>query len=167
MKTIKKVLDDMRDTAIYYRNDGNESHNAYELLMSFHRDIEEAVKALVADRDNWRKQALAEDARANAATGEKSSQVGNAAVTRKALKHIEKLAREFVLVNYYISEFPKMLLDAIQPALSAPARNCDVYQTKDSLLKAIHDDREYLQSPIKERESVVDFILTEVKGETK
>ncbi len=39
---------------------------------------------------------------------------------REALEHVEKLAREFAAGNYYVSDFPKMLLDAIQPALSAP-----------------------------------------------
>lgn len=85
--------------------------------------IEEAVKALVADRDNWREQALAEGARANAATCK--------------------------------------VFEIACAARSTPPRNCDVYQTKDSLLKAIHDDRGYLKDPIKERESVVDFVLAE------
>ena len=51
---------------------------------------------------------------------------GNTAAMREALEHIKKLAREFSVGNYYISEFPKMLLDVIRPALVAPPRNCDV-----------------------------------------
>lgn len=51
---------------------------------------------------------------------------GNAAALREALEHVEKLAREFAVGNYYVSDFPKMLLDAIRPALSAPPRNCDL-----------------------------------------
>ena len=55
----------------------------------------------------------------------------NMKAMRDALKHVEKLAREFAAGNYYISDFPKMLLDAIRPALSAPPRNCDVGTVKD------------------------------------
>lgn len=52
--------------------------------------------------------------------------VGNLAAMREALEHVEKLAREFAAGNYYVSDFPKMLIDAIRPALSEPPRNCDV-----------------------------------------
>lgn len=53
-------------------------------------------------------------------------QASNTKVMREALEHVEKLAREFAAGNYYVSDFPKMLLDAIRPALAAPPRNCDV-----------------------------------------
>ena len=50
----------------------------------------------------------------------------NVKAMREALERVEKLAREFAAGNYYVSDFPKMLLDAIQPALAAPPRQCDV-----------------------------------------
>ena len=106
--------------------------------------------------------------------------VGNAAKTREALKYLRDASREFchliynskynrVMDKYKYAEVAK-IRDAIANAglvLSTPARNVDVYQTKDSLLKAIHDDRGYLQDPIKERKSVVDFVLAEAKGEAQ
>lgn len=55
-----------------------------------------------------------------------SQQSLNMAKAREALKRVEKLAREFDCGNYYINEFPKMLLDAVQPALTEPPRNCDI-----------------------------------------
>ena len=94
--------------------------------------------------------------------------------TREALKYLRDASREFchrILNSKYIGIMDKYkyaevarIRDAIANAgltLAAPARNCDVYRTKDSLLKAIHDDRGYLIDPIKERESVVDFVLAE------
>lgn len=62
---------------------------------------------------------------ASRAIAEKSSEVGDAAKLREALEHLDKLAREFAVGNYYVSDFPKMLRDVIQAALAAPPRNCD------------------------------------------
>ena len=53
-------------------------------------------------------------------------EANNMAAMREALEHVEKLAREFAVGNYYVSDFPKMLLDAIRTALATPPRNCDV-----------------------------------------
>ena len=66
------------------------------------------------------------DALKSSAAPSPSGAIGNAAKLREALKHVEKIAREFACGNYYISDFPKMLFDAIRPALSAPPSNCDV-----------------------------------------
>ena len=60
MKTVDEILRDMRCGIIpKHRHDR-------ELLMNFADRFEAAAKALEADRDNWRRQALDEDARANA-----------------------------------------------------------------------------------------------------
>ena len=48
-------------------------------MRSYADRIEAAAKSIEADRDNWRRQALDEDARANAATIKDSLTVGNAA----------------------------------------------------------------------------------------
>ena len=61
---------------------------------------------------------------------------GNAAAMREALEHVEKLAREFAAGNYYVSGFPKMLLDAIRPALAAPPRACDI-MPEENLIKVV------------------------------
>lgn len=53
-------------------------------------------------------------------------QESNTKVMREALEHVEKLANEFAAGNYYVTEFPKMLLDAILPALSGHLHNGDV-----------------------------------------
>ena len=60
-------------------------------------------------------------------------EVGDCAKLREALEHLDKLAREFAAGNYYISGFPKLLQSVIQSALSAPARNCDVYEHDEAL----------------------------------
>lgn len=61
METINDIVREMRCGMIpKHRHDR-------ELLLNFSDRIEAAVKALEADRDNWRRQALDEDARANVA----------------------------------------------------------------------------------------------------
>ena len=45
-------------------------------------------------------------------------------------------------------------------AVSAPARNCDVYNTRDKALKACFENRGYCSSPIDERKSVISFMLS-------
>ena len=80
----------------------------------------------------------------------------NAAAMREALEHVEKLAREFAVGNYYVCDFPKMLLDAIRAALAARARNCDRFQTElDAQLAFLNDvwlisvEKEPMQKPDK------------------
>ena len=91
--------------------------------------IEAAAKSIEADRDNWRRQALDEDARANAATIKESLTVGNSAAIREALKAL------VCVIDKYDSENPlwwnsgakgvKPLKDALA-ALTSPPRNCDI-----------------------------------------
>lgn len=117
METADNILREMRDWAKYPNYDIEQFRDMLDLADR----IEVAVKALVADRDNWRRQALAEDAMANAATCENSSQVGNAAKMRKALEgliaNIEMRSSTFGL-NVVVDT--KTFLDA-KAALSAPA----------------------------------------------
>lgn len=60
MKTINDIIAEMR-------KDMPRVIDAKVILRNYADRIEAAVKALIADRDNWRRQALDEDARANAA----------------------------------------------------------------------------------------------------
>ena len=88
-----------------------------------------AAKSIEADRDNWRRQALDEDARANAATIKDSLTVGDAAAIREALEALVGV------IDNYDSKNPlwwhsgakgvKPLKDA-RAALTAPPRNCDI-----------------------------------------
>ena len=61
METINDIVCEMR-------KDIPRVVDAKVILRNYADRLEAAVKALVADRDNWRCQALDEDARANAAT---------------------------------------------------------------------------------------------------
>ena len=65
-----------------------------------------------------------------ARTAEKSSAVGNAAAMREALKDVlEKIDRwrtDGVMEHWQYSQ----LFDIADSALSAPARNCDIYKNK-------------------------------------
>ena len=137
METIEDIVADMRKRfEPYAKSDSNDArYVAYLGYAEFADRIEAAAKALEADRDNWRKQALAEDARANATT-EKSSQVGNTAEIREALEeliaNIEMRSFSFGL-NVMVDT--KTFLDA-KTALSAPARNCDLYTTEDEAWEA-------------------------------
>lgn len=88
--------------------------------------IKSAVKTLEADRDNWRRQALDEDARANA-THKDSLEVGNAAAMREALSDACYTMFNFLKTQYgsCYEEMAKAL-DKAKSVLSQPPRNCDV-----------------------------------------
>ena len=168
METIKDIIAEMSGLArVDEESDEMVPRKHMSLALSAYASrIEAAAKALEADRDNWRDQAFAEASRANEAQSVTDCNHLNMAKAREAL-HEAQSALSSAVDHYLMKDDAKRCLVVVNEALSAPARNCDLYQTKDSLLKAIHDDREYLQSPIKERESVVNFILAEAKGETK
>lgn len=101
--------------------------------------IEAAVKTLKADRDNWRRQAFDEDARANA-TRDKSSQVGNVAELREAVKSLLDLLYDFgideetVLISHadpvkresMHTDRTLAVLRKAKAALSEPLKNCEV-----------------------------------------
>lgn len=78
----------------------------------------------------------------------------NMAKMRKALEHVEKLAREFAAGNYYLSDFPKMLLDTIRPALAAPpepqgdgAKMREAMESISSILKGFDFDNQNAPTP--------------------
>lgn len=91
--------------------------------------------------------------------------VGNAAKMREALEHVEKLANELAAGNYYVSDFPKMIHDAIQPALSAPARNCDLYTSRSDAWVEFRKKNQ--QSWYEDLHlNFPDWLFAEAKGET-
>lgn len=109
--------------------------------------IEAAAKSIEADRDNWRRQALDEDARANAATIKDSLTVGNAAAMRDACANIAEYAKtaachtEDAHLLGYLNQIERWA----EAALSAPPRNCDdleVCSDYDESDEAIREERE-------------------------
>ena len=90
METIDDIAVEMRRGMIpKHRHDR-------ELLLNYADRIEAAAKALEADRNNWRRQALDEDARANAATCEDSSQVGDADRNCDKYRNVDELYNQFM-----------------------------------------------------------------------
>ena len=91
-------------------------------------DMMDMAEIVIADRDNWRRQALDEDARANAATIKDSLTVGDAAAIREALEALVGV------IDNYDSKNPlwwnsgakgvKPLKDA-RAAIAEPSRNRD------------------------------------------
>lgn len=66
MRIADEILREMREIAVRCDlDDGYDLNDAAEDVREIADEIEAAVKALEADRDNWRKQALEEDERAN------------------------------------------------------------------------------------------------------
>lgn len=141
-----------------------------ELLLKYADRIEKASKALDADRDNWRRQALDEDARANAATCEKSLQVGNAAKMRAALEELIYGWDIFIngmeedLDGHYPdhyqarrSDYEKRIHKA-KAALAEPLRNCDV-GTIEEQRKRFHKEYFSKRSKLKRRWSLAEGAL--------
>ena len=122
-ETIEDIVEEMR---------GNADHNhalieVSKYLTEIADRIEAAAKSIEADRDNWRRQALDEDARANAATIKDSLTVGNAAAMREALKELVGVIDKYDSGNplWWNSDAKgvKPLKDA-RAAIAAPPRNC-------------------------------------------
>jgi hypothetical protein len=127
MKAIEEILREMRKMGENYSiSESNDCrYVAYWLGTTFADRIEAAVKALEADCDNWRRQALDEDARANA-THKDSLEVGNAAKMREVLDEIRVAA-----MSDYEPD-ADYLIETCNAALSAPPRNCDIMSLDDA-----------------------------------
>lgn len=181
METIDDILCNMREFA-----DEQEKNNYYDLralstdsFRAYSDLIESAVKSLEADRDNWRRQALDEDERANliqsvtncnqlkdVPTTEKSSQVGNAAALREALDEIRVAA-----MSDYEPD-ADYLIEKCNAALAKPPRNCDrlldsvtaikSYQEKTGLNK--HQVPLWTAAQIY---ALIDWLFAEAKGVNK
>lgn len=139
---------------------------AHRIEAAYRREVEDAIAATV--------KASAKSASEVYEPHIQPAQVGNTAKMRDALEHVEKLAREFAVGNYYVSDFPKMLLDAIRPALAAPPRNCDIYRTKKERDAAYKKYREYVimsnANPFIAQDEMMpkeNWLFAEAKGEDK
>ena len=66
------------------------------------------------------------------------TQHGNAAKMRNALERIDKLTREFVAGNYYLTDFPQMVLDTVATALSAQPTNSEEYAKPNLCKTCLH-----------------------------
>lgn len=132
METINDIVREMRTLGRLDEKSTDRIPRSFQALglRTYADRIEAAGKALEADRDNWRRQALDEDARANAATYEKSSQVGNAEKMREALEAFVQLANDGVIQPRTYGEAEHhcfcALRDQVVSALAEPLRNCDV-----------------------------------------
>jgi hypothetical protein len=150
MKMIKDIIAEMR-------KDMPRVVDAKVILRNYADRIEAAAKALEADRDNWRKQALAEDARAN-----EVQSVGNAAKMREALLGIQKEVAEMVKIYNAPLE---TIASYVNYGLIARPRNCDLYATDGEAYQA------YLTAMKNATEKTYVYfepwLFEKVKGETK
>jgi hypothetical protein len=169
-ETIDDIVCEMREW--WMRNDNEE---AAAELTSFANRIETACEALIADRDNWRRQALDEDARANA-TRDKSSQVGNAAAMYEALKAVVKVGypHNFQHEAPHIRGYCYEITTAINKcfaALAAPPRNCDVMDWRTAWVKwrtELHTQKPCgYAEVVSGTEQFMDWYMSEAKGERK
>jgi hypothetical protein len=178
METINDIVSDMRKRfEPYAKSDSNDArYVAYLGYAEFADRIEKAAKALEDDRDNWRKQALAEDERANAT---QSMTKCNGFKLRKAIEQIrEELLRDSGCGP--ATEFHIAVDKITQEALAAPARNCDRFNNADEVVEyygdeAIKEAWKKLREDIKDGKYefavdlvfMIDWLFAEAKGETK
>ena len=99
------------------------------------------------------------------------AETGNVAAMREALEAIncidtrmlKRLLCELVeadILDYGIINRTISAVEKARRALSAPARNCDRFQTVNEAFLACHADRGYLSNPIDERRSTISFMLS-------
>lgn len=74
-------------------------------------------------------------------TAEKSSAVGNAAATREALVAALPIMRNCPFTHYNTTEVDTVV-EMMERALSAPARNCDLYDDAETAWRAWLEDKE-------------------------
>ena len=94
-ETIEDIVADIRAQNKGLPEDGYALSPLVCDLLRIADRIEAAAKSIEADRDNWRRQALDEDARANAATIKDSLTVGTtAALARSTIPNAEQFAQQ-------------------------------------------------------------------------
>ena len=140
METIKDIIAEMRTLV----KPGDTVEHTFELLNNYADRIEAAAKVLESDRDNWRKQALAEDERANELSVTKCNQLesvtncngfGNAAKIRESLEDSNGLLEELALIGEW-GESARGQIAENKAALSASPRNCDLYKSEPEAFQA-------------------------------
>ena len=165
METIENIVREMRD---WWMRSDNEEADA--VLTSFANRIEEACKALEADRDNWRRQALDEDARANA-THKDSLVVGNAAAMYEALESIRDLLCH---VDLRVDEDPERskVFKIACAALAKPPRNCDRLLDSVTAIKSYQEETGLNKHQVPlwtaaQIYALIDWLFAEAKGDNK
>lgn len=130
---IDDVLRDVRKKGKYNKENSDidwTTEEVGDLMLSLADRFEAAAKALEADRDNWRRQALDEDARANA-THKDSLEVGDVAAMREAF---EEMLAWYVELHDDVAAMGAEMEKA-RAALAKPPRNCDVGTAKKQSLR--------------------------------
>ena len=119
MKEIDDILDEMRKHA------GPKQLPHYRrLITSFVYRLEPLIRQLEADRDNWRRQALDEDARANAINSAANTNVDAKVYSKRDMTEaVVKAATQAVQLTN--EKFAKRF------SKSAPPRNCNRFKTKE------------------------------------
>lgn len=114
----------------YEHTDGHALSPLVRDLLEVANYIGMAAKALEADRDDWRRQALAENARANEAQSVANC---NQLKIRKSMERLREWAIMDLNENAFIADssgnymkFIKGTIEIANAALSAPPRNCDI-----------------------------------------
>ncbi len=138
-------------------------------LRTYADRLEAAVKALEADRDNWRRQALDEDARANA-THKDSLQVGNAAANHKALMEIQLICWKAGGVMEYAVACG-IIKAKSRTALAKPPRNCDIMDWRTAWAKwrtELHTQKPCgYAEVVSGTKQFLDWYMSEARGEAK
>lgn len=165
METIEDIVREMRKQGKHNKENVDLDWLAEEvgdLQLRIADRIEAAVKALEADRDNWRRLALDEDARANA-THKDSLAVGDMAAMREALETISDKYRRWLCAkdlrnaDDVLSECGKLSEDA----LSKPPRNCDrFYSFEEAQKRFLRETGSLIVA-----EEILDWLFAEAKGE--
>ena len=78
---------------------------------------------------------------------------------------VNRLDIDLQMTKAYIGKLKEYEGDKLSGTICVQngSRNCDVYRTVEEAMEACHKDRGYCNSPIKERESTIRFMLSDVK----
>lgn len=101
-------------------------------------------------------------------------QLGNAAAMREALKQAMRVLHCSIVAEILNGEDAHEALNAVTTALSAPPRNCDLFDTKDKAREAFQKLRGHriladvsLWDDRDEIEALFDWLFAKPKGEPK
>lgn len=134
VETVADIIEEMRGMGNYQRYSGDHAHALADRIEAAWKRERAKVEA-----DALAVGGIVESAR----TAEKSSAVGNAAAIRKALEKLDKLL--FVGVDGYVHGQPDKTDEierTIKSILSAPARNCDLYDDAVIAWRAWLEDKD-------------------------
>lgn len=140
-KSVNDIIAELRSVAFSIKVHDAMMPEVYDILCGVAFRLEAAWKREKADAES---DALAVGGIVEAArTTEKTSAVGNAAATREALVAIQKLVQANIAADEFddlepLKEYVQ-IRDICNAALSAPARNCDLFATVSDARKAFNE----------------------------